>query len=174
MIVFGIQCNFFIVLPNQLKICRLMDFFFFFEGKIWRARKTGRISEVLRARVRLIGIGRTICSGLNYLQLALIAYWNQCSGEVFSTSLHLWKSEGQITNLSTRHTKQDWEACQMFFHARKILTNKIIKFLSRERSSKHCHHIRANGSSLCSYKSRKQIFKFSTYFQFLLFLLLFV
>ena len=27
MIVFGIHCNFFIVLPKRLKTCRLMDFF---------------------------------------------------------------------------------------------------------------------------------------------------
>ena len=29
MIVFGIQCNFFIVLPNRLKTCRLIGVFFF-------------------------------------------------------------------------------------------------------------------------------------------------
>ena len=41
MIVFGIQCNFFIVLPNRLKTCRLIDLFFYV-----------RLSALYRHRVR--------------------------------------------------------------------------------------------------------------------------
>ena len=47
MIVFGIHCNFFIVSPIQLKICRSN---IFFTRQEVVARKIGRVSEVLRAR----------------------------------------------------------------------------------------------------------------------------
>ena len=67
MIVFGIDCNFLIVLPIALKTCRSMVFFFFTRQKE-RARNIGRLSEVLLARARPIGIGRTICPGLLVLE----------------------------------------------------------------------------------------------------------
>ena len=54
MIVFGIHCNFFIVSPIQLKICRSN---IFFTRQEVRARKIGRVSEVLRAWACPIGNG---------------------------------------------------------------------------------------------------------------------
>ena len=51
MIVFGIHCNIFIVLPIRLKTCRSNAFFFFIRRNV-RARKIGRVSEILRAQVR--------------------------------------------------------------------------------------------------------------------------
>ena len=63
MIVFGTDCNFFTVLPIQLKTCRFNVFFFFMFQNV-RARKIGRVSEVLRVRASPIGIGRAICPGL--------------------------------------------------------------------------------------------------------------
>ena len=39
-------------------------FFFFFTRQNMRARKIGRVSEVLRTGARPIGIGRAICQGL--------------------------------------------------------------------------------------------------------------
>ena len=59
-IAFEIPCKFFIVLPIQLKIYRSNDFFFFTRQNV-RARKIGRVPEVLRARTRPIGIWRAIC-----------------------------------------------------------------------------------------------------------------
>ena len=55
MMVFGIHCNFFIVLPNRLKTCRSNDFLFFTKQNV-RAQKVGRVSEVLHTRARPIGI----------------------------------------------------------------------------------------------------------------------
>ena len=55
MIVFGIHCNFFIVLSIRLKICGSNDFF---ARQNVRAQKIGRVSEVLGSRARPIGIGR--------------------------------------------------------------------------------------------------------------------
>ena len=49
MIVFGIHCNFFIVLCIQLKTCRSNVFFFSTRQHV-RAWKIWRVSEVLRAR----------------------------------------------------------------------------------------------------------------------------
>ena len=63
MAVFGIHCNFFIVLPIWLKACRSNDFLLFTRQNV-RARKIGHVSEVLRAWARPIGIGRTICPNL--------------------------------------------------------------------------------------------------------------
>ena len=51
MMVFGIHCNFFIVLPNRLKTCRSNDFLFFTKQNV-RAQKVGRVSEVLHTRAR--------------------------------------------------------------------------------------------------------------------------
>ena len=47
LIVFGIHCNFFIVLPIKLKTCRSNGFLFFPKQYVC-ARKIGRISEVCR------------------------------------------------------------------------------------------------------------------------------
>ena len=60
MIAFGTHCNFFIVLI-RVKTCKSNVVFFFFARQNVRARKIGRVSEVLHARVRPIGIGRAIC-----------------------------------------------------------------------------------------------------------------
>ena len=46
--VFGIDCDFFIVLPIRLKTCRFNGFFCF-TGQNVRVRKIGCISEVFRA-----------------------------------------------------------------------------------------------------------------------------
>ena len=51
MIVFGIDCNSFIVVPIRLKTCRSNAFFFFIRQNV-RARKIGRVSEFLLAQVR--------------------------------------------------------------------------------------------------------------------------
>ena len=59
MIVFEIPCNFFIVLPIRLKTCKYNGY----EQNV-RARKIGLVSEILRARVRPIGIGPAICPRL--------------------------------------------------------------------------------------------------------------
>ena len=63
MIVFGIDCNFFIVLSIRLKNCR--SNVFFTRQNVY-AGQIARVSEVLRARARPMGIGRAICSGLHY------------------------------------------------------------------------------------------------------------
>ena len=63
MIVFGIPCNFFIVLPIRLNSCR-SNVFSFLASQNVRAQKIERISQVLFARVPPIGIGRAICPGL--------------------------------------------------------------------------------------------------------------
>ena len=59
MIVFGIHCNFFIVLPTRLKTCRSNGFLFFTRQNV-RARKVGRVSEVLRTRARPVGMAYAI------------------------------------------------------------------------------------------------------------------
>ena len=59
MIVFGIQCTFFIVLPIRLKKCRYNTFFF--TRQEVHAPTIGRVSEVLR-------IGRAICPGLSSIE----------------------------------------------------------------------------------------------------------
>ena len=71
MIVFEIHCNFFIVLPIRLKTCRSKEFFKIFYKANKRARKIGRVSEVLHAQARPIDIGRAICPGLKYDGLSL-------------------------------------------------------------------------------------------------------
>ena len=68
MIVFGIQYNFFIVLPIPMKTCRSNVFFFFAKPNV-HARKIKRVSEVLRAGTRPIGIGRAIFPGHNFFLL---------------------------------------------------------------------------------------------------------
>ena len=62
MIVFGIHCNFFIFLPIRLKTCRSNNLLFL-QGKM-KKRKIGRVSEVLRAQARPIGMGWAICPSL--------------------------------------------------------------------------------------------------------------
>ena len=62
MIAFGIHCSFFIVLPFQIKTCSSNVFFFTRENVL--TRKIGPVSEVLRARLRPIGIGCAICPDL--------------------------------------------------------------------------------------------------------------
>ena len=64
MIVFGTYCNLYIVLSIRLKTCRSNGFFFFMSKNV-HAQKIEHVSEVLSAPVRLIGIGRAICQGLN-------------------------------------------------------------------------------------------------------------
>ena len=64
MIVFVINCNFFIVLPIQLKTCSSNDFFLFTRESV-RARNIGRVSEVLRARPRLIASGAQFIQACN-------------------------------------------------------------------------------------------------------------
>ena len=49
MIVFGIQCNFFIVLPIRLETCRYNAFSSLKRQNV-RARKIGHVSDVLRAK----------------------------------------------------------------------------------------------------------------------------
>ena len=61
--VFGIHCNFFIVLSIRLKAGRSNSFLFFTRQTV-SARKIGCVSEVLRARARSIDIGRAICPDL--------------------------------------------------------------------------------------------------------------
>ena len=51
MIVFGIHCNFFILLPIWLKTYR-SNVFLFFTRQNMRARKVGRVWEVLRVRAQ--------------------------------------------------------------------------------------------------------------------------
>ena len=63
MIVFGIHCNFFIVLPIPLKTCKYNGFLFSKKQNV-HAQKIGRVSEVLRAWARPIAIGHAIFSGL--------------------------------------------------------------------------------------------------------------
>ena len=63
MIVFGIHCNFLIVLPTQLKTCRSNGSFFFARQNVG-AQKIGHLSEVLRDQARSIGIGFAILPGL--------------------------------------------------------------------------------------------------------------
>ena len=58
-IVFETNCNFFIVLPIQVKICRSNVFFFFKEKNVHSLK-----IEFLRVRVHLICIGCTICPDL--------------------------------------------------------------------------------------------------------------
>ena len=66
-IVFGIHCNFFIVLSTWMEICRPMNFSFL-QGKM-----CAPTSEVLRARARPIGISRSIYPGL-YLRSVLRSF----------------------------------------------------------------------------------------------------
>ena len=61
MIVFGVHCNIFIVLAIRLGNCR-SNVFFIFTRQYVRAQKIGRISEVLCAQARPIGIGHAIFS----------------------------------------------------------------------------------------------------------------
>ena len=75
MIVFGIHCNFFIVLPIRLETCRSNIFLFFTRllpfkqtKNIRSTRLFGGVSEELRARAHPTGIGRTICPGLLFLR----------------------------------------------------------------------------------------------------------
>ena len=68
MIAFRIHCNFFIVSPIQLKTCRSNGFLFLTRQNV-RARKIGRVSEVLRAGTRPIGIGLAICPGLTLREM---------------------------------------------------------------------------------------------------------
>ena len=63
MIIFGIHCNFFIVLTIRLKTCIYNGFPSFTKQNV-HARKIGRVLEALRAGARLIDIGCGICSGL--------------------------------------------------------------------------------------------------------------
>ena len=63
MIVFGIHCNFFTVLPIQLKTCRSNAFFFFARQNV-RAQKIGLVLKVLHAQARLICIEGAIFPGL--------------------------------------------------------------------------------------------------------------
>ena len=71
MVVFGIHSNFLLVLPIRLKPCRSNGFLFFTRQNM-RARKIGRVSEVLRARERstVIGHGHAICPGLEHLKIS--------------------------------------------------------------------------------------------------------
>ena len=73
MIVFGIHCNFVIVLSVWLEICRSNEFFFFTKQNM-RAQKIEGPSEVLHSRARPIGIGRAICPGLMPVYCRKI-YW---------------------------------------------------------------------------------------------------
>ena len=75
MIAFGIHCNFFIVLPIQLKPCRCNGFLLFTRQNE-RARKIGHISEVLCTWARPIGNGRTICPDLNMNQSVFTDKWS--------------------------------------------------------------------------------------------------
>ena len=59
-VVFGIHCSFFIVLPIQRKTRIFNDVFFIFARENVRAQKIGRVSEVLRAQACPISIGRAI------------------------------------------------------------------------------------------------------------------
>ena len=63
MIVFGIHCKFFIGFPIRLKTFMSNGFLLFARPNV-RARKIGRISEVLRTRESPIGIGCAIGPGL--------------------------------------------------------------------------------------------------------------
>ena len=71
MIVVGVHCNVFIVLPIRLKTCRCNVFSFFTRQNV-RARKIGRVSEVLRAQVRPIGIECASCLGLTVYSKLII------------------------------------------------------------------------------------------------------
>ena len=59
MIVFRIHCNFFIILSIRLRTCS-SNGFLFFTRQIVRDRKIGRVSELLRAQTRAIGIGQFV------------------------------------------------------------------------------------------------------------------
>ena len=58
---------------------KLVDLFFplFFTRQNMRAQKIGYVSEVLRARARLIGIGRVIFPGL-YTLLFCLSFFKMC------------------------------------------------------------------------------------------------
>ena len=91
MIVFGIHCNFFIVSPIQLKICRSN---IFFTRQEVVARKIGRVSEVLRAR-SATGT-QNLSSPVNAFVITL-----KCTlGEVHETTLMISRRDlGCLQNL---------------------------------------------------------------------------
>ena len=120
MTVFGIHCNFSNDLPIRLKTCRSNVSFFFARQNV-RAQKIGRVSEVLRAQARPIGIGRTICPGLINawilfdgvfsLWVSLKMYFQKNMGSGISWSINWWKSKlwvkvfvlSKITDLITSY-----------------------------------------------------------------------
>ena len=74
MIVFGIHCNIFILLPIWLKTCWSNYFSSFFKGKMFVPKKIRRISEVLCAWACLTGSRCPICPGL-IMQFIFVCTW---------------------------------------------------------------------------------------------------
>ena len=68
MIVFGIHCNFFIVLPIQPKTCSSNVFFFFTRENVL----AGKLEASQRLDLSEIGIGRAICPGLELIRRELM------------------------------------------------------------------------------------------------------
>ena len=64
MIVFGIYCDFFIVLPIRLRTSISNVFFVFFTRQNVRARKIGRVSKEMHVQACSMGTGRAICPNL--------------------------------------------------------------------------------------------------------------
>ena len=85
MIVFGILCNFLIVVPNRLKTCRSDVFFLFYNANCERLKIQVRLRGFARL-ITSISIGRVICPVLFKTMLIKC----QSSGETLGLLLHCY------------------------------------------------------------------------------------
>ena len=85
MIVFGILCNFLIVVPNRLKTCRSDVFFLFYNANCERLKTQVRLRGFARL-ITSISIGHIICPVLFKTMLIKC----QSSGETLGLLLHCY------------------------------------------------------------------------------------